>query len=43
MTMSTDSTILNSISSFVPGYWLNWQILEDILMNFSDKDGTIKV
>ena len=27
MTVSTDWAILNSKSSFVPKYWLNWQIL----------------
>ena len=43
MTISTDLAISNSMSSFVPKYWLNWQIMVVILMNFVDKDGTIKV
>ena len=30
MTISTDLAISNTISSFVPKYWLNWQILEAI-------------
>ena len=43
MTISTDLAVSNSMSSFVPDYWLNWQILVVILMNFVDKDGTTKV
>ena len=43
MTISTDLSISNSMSSFVPKYWLNWQILWLFLMNFVDKDGTSKV
>ena len=43
MTISTDLAISNSMSSVVPKYWLNWQILVAILMNFVDKDGTTKV
>ena len=43
MTMSTDLAISNSISSFVPKYWLNLQVLVAILMNFVDKDGTTKM
>ena len=43
MTISTHLAISNSMSSFVPKYWLNWQILVAILMNFADKDGTTKV
>ena len=27
MTISTDLAISNSMSSFVPKHWLNWQIL----------------
>ena len=33
MTILTDSTISNSMSSFVPKYWLNWQIL--VALNFT--------
>ena len=43
MTISTDLGISNSMSSFVPKYWLNWQILVAILINFVDKDRTSKV
>ena len=43
MTISTDLAISNSMSSFVPKYWLNWPILVAILMNFVDKDGASKV
>ena len=43
MTISAHLAISNSMSSFVPKYWLNWQILVAILMNFVDKDGTTKV
>ena len=45
MTISANLAILNSMSSFVSKYWLNWQILLVIFfMNFLDKDGTtIKV
>ena len=43
MTISTHLAIANNMSSFVPKYWLNWQILVAILMNFVDKDGTTKV
>ena len=42
MTISTDLAILNSMSSFVPNYSLNRQILVATLMNFLDKDGTTK-
>ena len=41
--ISTNLVILYSMSSFVPKYWLNWQILLAILVNFIDKDGTTKV
>ena len=39
----TISTISNSMSSFVPKYWLNWQILVAVLVNFVDRDGITKV
>ena len=42
MTISTDLAISNSMSSFVPKYWLNWQTLV-ASMNFIDKGGTTKV
>ena len=35
MTISTDLAISNSMSSFVPKYRLNWQILVTILNKFS--------
>ena len=35
--------ISNSMSSFVPKYWLKWQILVAILMDFVDKHETTKV
>ena len=31
------------MSSFVPKYWLSWQIWWLFLINFTDKDGTTKV
>ena len=34
MTISTHLAILNSMLSFVPKYWLNWQILVAILNEF---------
>ena len=34
MTISTHLAILNSMSSFVPKYWLNWQILVAIFNEF---------
>ena len=34
MTISTDLAILDSISSFVPKLWLNWQILLAIFNEF---------
>ena len=34
MTISTDLAILNSMSSFVPKFWLNWQILVAICNEF---------
>ena len=40
MNISTDVAILNSISSFVPKYWLMWQILVVIFDEFVNKDGT---
>ena len=43
MTILTDLAIPNSMSSFVPTYWLNLQILVAMLMNLVDKDGTTKV
>ena len=44
MTILTDLAVSNSISSFVPKYWLNWQILMIIcVMNFVHKDGTTKM
>ena len=43
MTIQTHLAILNIMSSFVPKYWLNWQILVLFLINFADKDGTTKV
>ena len=43
MTTSTDLAISNNMSSFVPKYWLNWQILVAIFNEFVDKDGTTKL
>ena len=43
MTISTDIAISDSMSSFVPKYWLNLQILVAILINFVDKDRTTKI
>ena len=43
MTILTDLAISNSMSSFVPKYWLNWQILVAIFTNFVDKDEATKV
>ena len=44
MTISTDLAFLNTLLSFVPTYWLNWQILMAIFsLNFVDKDETTKV
>ena len=45
MTISTHLAISNSMSSFVPKYWLNWQILVAIFNEFRRqiKDGTTKV
>ena len=41
MAISNDLTIVNSISSFVPKYWLIWQILVAILNKFLiDKERT---
>ena len=34
MTISTDLAISNSMSSLVPKYWLNWQILVAIFNEF---------
>ena len=34
MTILTDLAISNSMSSFVPKYWLNWQILVAIFNEF---------
>ena len=34
MTILTDLAISNSMSSFVPKYWLNWQILVAICNEF---------
>ena len=34
MTISTDFAIINSMLSFVPKYWMNWQILVAILNEF---------
>ena len=34
MTISADLAISNSILSFVPKYWLNWQILVAISNEF---------
>ena len=34
MAMSNHSAISNSMSSFVPKYWLNWQILVAIFNEF---------
>ena len=34
MTISTDLAISSSLSSFVPKYWLNWQILVAIFNEF---------
>ena len=43
MTISTDFVISKSMSSFVPKYWLNWQILVAILMNLVDEDGNTNI
>ena len=42
MTIATDLAFLNSMSSFVPKYCLNWQILVAVLNKFH-KDGKTKV
>ena len=42
MTISIDLAVSNSMSCFVPKYWLKLQILVAILMNFVDKGGTTK-
>ena len=34
MTISSDLAISNSMSSYVPKYWLNWQILVAIFNEF---------
>ena len=43
ITISTDLAISNSMSSFVPKYWLTGKFWWPFLLNFEDKDGTTKV
>ena len=43
MTISTDLAVTNSMSSFVPEYWLNLKILVAIFNDFVDKGKTTKV